>query len=676
MELNELRTLLVGEAKSSPNLLSDLAGLEKYIAESYNNRSFIELLQNADDAKSTKFKILNRNNCLFVANNGNIFSSYDLESLCRSASSNKVRGNSIGYRGIGFKSVVGFANEIHLISGELEITFSKARTSLEVPLALQVPLVRIPHILNQEDKTKFASVINEFKLEGYTTIFIFSGTIAQNIELEFASFDSSSLLFLRNIIEAELQGRNSNKTIIEKTKDSNQMSIVNITSNGSTSSWRISSNEETAIGFNVEGTTIKKLEYNNSLVYSFLPTEDHSGLGVIINGDFSTDPSRKHIIFDKTTLTTIKSCVAHIQAILAQKLRMFSESNLEVVNALIPYIDPRILQFKKPSFEKYLLEELSTSDNTIFSNLYVSPKWLNYKDYSQIATHYSVFHISHQYFNLDGFYAFAKFLGAKEDSLNNFKDYINNSQISILGCVQISIQIFRGILSKILQVDNSISQLKVLMSNNIRVSLDELNEVQNIDLTYLSLIIENGLSEFEINQALSGFMSIDKRTTLFSEFSKTNSKDQIVPKNLSGEVWLANSSTSNYPAAKSNVYKWRSAEENAMEILNVNGFKLVDVSKQNLGYDYDGIDPDGNEIQIEVKSITMIGQSFKLTNNEIAVAQDKKDKYYLAIVRQLDSYIEIALIQNPTENLVFDRQCAQWVWECSRYDYKPTKFEI
>ena len=68
MYFEEVRHSLLNEAISSPNLLSDLAGLENYIAESYHNRSFIELLQNADDAKATKFKIVKKDNLLFVAN--------------------------------------------------------------------------------------------------------------------------------------------------------------------------------------------------------------------------------------------------------------------------------------------------------------------------------------------------------------------------------------------------------------------------------------------------------------------------------------------------------------------------------------------------------------------------------------------------------------------------------
>ena len=48
--LNAVRDELLKEAKNSPGLLADLANLERYVAETYSARSFIELLQNADDA--------------------------------------------------------------------------------------------------------------------------------------------------------------------------------------------------------------------------------------------------------------------------------------------------------------------------------------------------------------------------------------------------------------------------------------------------------------------------------------------------------------------------------------------------------------------------------------------------------------------------------------------------
>jgi hypothetical protein len=62
--LDQIRVPLLEEAKNSPLLLSDLAGLEQYIAESYDARSFIELLQNADDAGATRFLLAKHGNVL------------------------------------------------------------------------------------------------------------------------------------------------------------------------------------------------------------------------------------------------------------------------------------------------------------------------------------------------------------------------------------------------------------------------------------------------------------------------------------------------------------------------------------------------------------------------------------------------------------------------------------
>lgn len=677
MTFNEIRNKLLGEAKASPNLLSDLAGLENYIGESYNNRSFIELLQNADDAGSTKFKIYKKGDYLFVANNGRKFDDKDLESLCRSASSNKVRGESIGYRGIGFKSVVGFAKEIHIISGDLEITFSKRKTANEIPEATQVPLIRIPHNLEELDKEQFESVLTEFKTNKYTTVFVFSGVTAHEIELEFDSFDTSSLLFLRNICDTDLSIGKTIKTAIEKTPLNKNTSRVSIVSNNTKSSWLIVNNKDTSIAFNEEKGEIKKLDETISLVYSFLPTEDASGLGVLINGDFSTDPSRKHLIYDKKTLTSLESCAKHILELLEVNIRVNSDTNLGLVNALIPFMDPRMLQFKKPSFEKYLIEELKSNGEELFSSSLICPNWLNIKDYSLLANTELVDQINPQCYNLKGFISFAKYLGAKEADLYSFKDRINELQVSTLGCVQISVKVFKSIISKSYKSETWLSKLNILMVNNQRMSLAQLkNEVTIIDKSFISLLIENGLTEFDIKQVLSKFLSVElteKILTKNSDVNEISNKNNEENKNT---TWFNTAPKKSFPATKSSIHRWRSAEENTIEILNANGFKLTDVSKQNIGYDIEGFDPDGHEIQIEVKSITMIGQKFKLTNNEIAVAQEKKESYYIAVVRQLDKFIEIALISDPVKNLVLNRQCVQWIWECSNYDYNPSKFEI
>ncbi len=675
MQFFEIRKSLLDEARSSPNLLSDLAGLENYIAESYNNRSFIELLQNADDAGSKRFKILKKDDFLVVANDGRAFNDKDLESLCRSASSNKMRGESIGYRGIGFKSVVGFSNEIHLLSGNFEITFSRKRTATDIPQTIQVPLIRIPHHLSEFDKSKFEPLINQLKKEGYSTLFIFSGVTAHEIELEFESFDSSSLLFLRNICETDLNIGNQNKTRIEKFKIDEKISRITIETNKKEKKWLIINDNETSLAFLEEGGEVKRIDENDSLVYSFLPTEDKTGMGLLINGDFSTDPSRKHIIFDAKTYSSIKICSTQILRLFEENIRRNKNSNLGIVNALIPFTDPRMFQFKKTSFEKILFEELKSSGEKSFQSILISPSWLNVKDFTLLSQDRQN-QINSDCYKLEGFTSFIKFLGVKEATLHSFIEKINQVEISTLGCVQISVQLFKGVISKNQEFENWISKLKILKVDEKRISLDQLRiERKTIDNSFISLLIENGLTEFDVKQVLRKYLTEDAIEKMFETNSRKGDFLDTVNKSAQSKQWFNLEESKSFPATRSNFLKWRSAEENTLEILNSKGFRLTDVSKQNIGYDLEGFDPEGREIQIEVKSINQIGEKFKLTNNEVAVAQEKKSTYYIAVVRQLERYIEIALISDPVKNLVLNRQCVQWIWECSNYDYTPIRFE-
>ncbi|MFZ1790381.1 MAG: DUF3883 domain-containing protein [Saprospiraceae bacterium] len=673
MNFDFIREELLKEAKYSPNLLSDLAGLENYIAQSYNNRSFIELLQNSDDAKSTKFKIVKEEDYILVANNGRIFNNQDLEGICRSASSNKVRGENIGYRGIGFKSVVGFAKEIHIISGQMEVTFSKVKTKEEIQDAVNVPLIRIPHMIDSEIKAKLNQIIESLILESFTTIFIFSGVTAQEIEMEFEMFETSSLLFLKNITETEIFINYREKTKISKFQISESEVLLTINSTNNNSSWLVTNEKTSSIAFCIENESIKKLDSSKCFVYAFLPTENTCGLGVLINGDFSTDPSRKHLIFDSVTQNAINLCGRHILNLINNNISVGGK--LEIVNALLPHSDPRMLQFKKSSFDKILLEGYSSDDKSFFKKLKLCPIWLNIKDYSNLYSQIRT--INSKCFELEGFIAFAKFLGAEENTFNNFKANINSSEISVLGCVQLTIQVFNGLISGSIKFNDGIANLNLLLINGIRSSFNEIiNNNSTIDSSFVSLLIENGLSEFEIKQVLNKYISIDYSKRLFKESHMPYESNLKAESRTSVNNWFGAKAERTYSPTKSSVQRWRSAEENTLEILNANGFKLIDVSKQNIGYDLEGITPDGKEIQIEVKSITMIGQKFKLTNNEVAVAQEKKETYFIAIVRQLDDFLEIDLIPDPITKLTLDRQCVQWIWECSSYDYKPIRFEL
>ncbi|TDB69150.1 DUF3883 domain-containing protein [Arundinibacter roseus] len=690
-----IREKLLSEAKQSPDLLSDLAGLENYIAESYNNRSFIELLQNADDSGSTKFKILKVGDLLYVANNGRLFNELDFESLCRSAASSKIRTKSIGYRGIGFKSVVGFAQEIHIISGELEVTFSKARTQIEIPNATRVPLIRVPHFLLEEDKIKLTTTIEQLRNEGFTTIFVFTGIQNSKIEAEFETFNYRSLIFLRNVTFTDISISQPNITYVVKNKFSDTKTKIIITQNGISSSWLLSAVSKSTIAFQYKNEEVVKIPGNEALVHSFLPTEVSSGLGVLLNCDFSTDPSRRHLIYDDQTISSIKECAYHIMGIVNDCLNTPSQDSVQIINALIPYNDPRTLLLKARSFEKYLLEELQLCSLNTFDSIRLPPSWLNPKDYYSIVdNNFKTFEWA--FLQLQGFKSYSLYLGSSESHLNDFKEYINNTEITTLGCVQISKYIFKILISGNLSNKEELSDIRVIYTSQGRLSLIELSSPLVLDERYLSLLLENGITQSDIKYTFSKFVAdfnfINNKSGIANNtHTKVPNPDLLVDKSKPLNKIEANSQNLTYGGNQSrseglsntykskpftNAAKWRSAEELTLLVLNAYGYNLEDVSKQNIGYDISGTDPKGNPIQIEVKSINLPGQKFKLTNNEIAVAQEKQDSYNVAVVRQINHTLEICLIPNPINNLSFNRQCVQWIWECDHYDYNPVIFNI
>lgn len=201
----QIQETFVREAQAAPTLFTDLAKVELYIAESYRTRAFIELLQNADDAGAKRFQIRMDGSRVIVANDGRPFAASDVEALCRSGASNKRRGTgTIGYRGIGFKSVVGIASEIDVVSGTHAFRFSRSLTQQVLATDHDVPLVRVPHPLD----SSAPEVILARELMatgGLTTVFVLSGLDLRALANEVEEFTDEALLFLNAVSQVQIQ---------------------------------------------------------------------------------------------------------------------------------------------------------------------------------------------------------------------------------------------------------------------------------------------------------------------------------------------------------------------------------------------------------------------------------------------------------------------------------------
>lgn len=86
-----------------------------------------ELLQNADDAAATEASVRLEPGRFQFSHNGEDFTEEHFASLCRFAYSNKRALHTIGFRGVGFKSVFSLGDRVELYTPTLSVAFSKAR---------------------------------------------------------------------------------------------------------------------------------------------------------------------------------------------------------------------------------------------------------------------------------------------------------------------------------------------------------------------------------------------------------------------------------------------------------------------------------------------------------------------------------------------------------------------
>ncbi|MFZ7755759.1 DUF3883 domain-containing protein [Bacillus thuringiensis] len=698
------------EAQSSPLLFADLANMETYIAESYQDRSIIELIQNADDAKAKRFLIKRYKNSIIVANDGRVFSEDDVRAICRSGASNKKRGNhTIGYRGIGFKSVVNFAERVHIISKDIRMTFSRELTNKLLNYDIKAPLIRIPH--NFMPLKDYNLVLDELLNDGFNTIFIFEDVYFDNLIREIQIFDSSSLLFLRNIKQVEFDCDVSKYINIKREKRAERIEKLTILDEGSKEGWLVIRSldadvfESVAFMLNEEDVIIP-MDAERAVVHSFMPTKDYVGIPIKINGDFSTDPSRTKVIIDNATITSMNNCATLIFGIIE---RSFSgeESNylkgvydvLKRFNTDIYGVFKQEQSFRilfKETIRDYasrnnwfrLNEEKSVSVNQIKTN----PKWLNPNDFNTLMKQDRSYPVTIQNErSMPGLITFIEEIGAQPLSIEEVLDMSSTVPASEIGAVEIINEIatknrfnFNG------ELKNKLLKAKLIKINNRMISIEEIDRaVDKFDKTFVNLLIKdtNNLNDIEwlFKQLDYDVYSLVPKGSI-SNVNLESSKGKAYSSN-SGErkemnlkeIYMNNdgirifsngikSQSSSGRMFNKGISKWRTAETNLGAFLKTGKgvVKVEDVSKSNLGYDLEVHTNQGIKY-IEVKSVENMGASFSITNNEYSTANELGAQFILAIVRQDDKVMEVCFIEDPINTLKLIKRVTRWEWVCDEY---------
>ena len=632
----------LNEARSAPTAMQNLAMYEKYMAESYCERTLTELIQNADDCYSEKICVAtDEEGNLYFANDGRPFTESDIESISRLGASKKIRGESIGYRGVGFKSTTSYSNDIIIWSNNVSFCFPKEKVAHILDMDLDsVPTVNIPLVVEPDELSeRIIQKISDFQAKSYMTVFIFRNADYSIALKEVQEIELSSFLFLKHIRNITYNIPQKNYSIhLDKVDEGRIISIKAINeTTGEQEEWKVVRDKECDLAFSCD-----KQVYNG-VFHSFLPTLDATGLGVRINSDFFTDPSRKHLSYDSGNINKIEKVADYIAQFVIKNEKW---SWGQILDTIYKGMVDCNVQNKASSV---LLSRIESKLR--------DTKWINTINENLIAARDATV-LPLWFINEVSISDIKKII--RPDLHNNIVIEFNKYKNELLNR-----------LSSSFRYKDSILLDAFVASNPCRLSVDE-STARKVFLKGLDSYLEAS-AKSESNHF--NFKYEDKIISI-EEYAKTKIEllieDSEKYNTRNARKWLRNifkttSSDANpiLERKKKMLTRWQGAEELCVEIEMRDGWNAKNVSSQNLGYDVLS-EKDGNKKYIEVKSIQHPGEDFVLTNNEYGMATLYKDDYYICLIIQGKNPTAI-YIKNPLENAQMERRVKAWEWVLSNY---------
>jgi hypothetical protein len=388
--------------KESPALLVQDYHIEQQNIQAYNGRQLLEMLQNADDAaeiaKDKKVAIRLADNYLHISNNGEPFTEEGFQSIIYSNISSKtIQQNKIGNKGLGFRSILSWSDEVIIQSGGATIAFSEpiatsflkelineqpslkgfiARNSkVEFPIAtLRVPQVIKNDLAKQEFDTSISIKLKE--------------DIFEDVQQQILSIiDKETLIFLNHLEIVEIDSPEK-KIIYKKYVQGNSVTIVSedfITGNTSEKTWHIlkregrhkDKNYELAIAWN------DLLDDNQNALFSYFKTRVRFPFPALLHGTFELTSDRNQLSTDIDGHNEfLTSKLTDLLIEVAEKIaRSNTPSNFEALRLLhidFNNVDPLLIQF---SFREKIIEKIKAS------NLFPNNNG-NYINHSQKPVYY------------------------------------------------------------------------------------------------------------------------------------------------------------------------------------------------------------------------------------------------------------------------------------------------
>lgn len=291
----------------NPSIMLSGYRQENQTVSDYDGRQLLELMQNADDAKSEVINISldTKNTILTISNNGEGFSLDGIESLMYTGLSTKNKAEFIGNKGLGFRSILNWVNWVKVQTKEISIRFSKSYSekyfekyivpeqSVQEKIAKEVNEKKLSIGEKPIAALAFPEIIEEQNLDYTTSIVLqFKAEELSHIQGQLSAISEEMLLFLPNIKKLVVEQDGIVIQELNKTVDEAQTIVIN------ESEWNIVKSEDLFYD--------EKIKYKFSIAwkddlnvegyfYNYFQTDVPTDLPCIIHATFDLTSNRKEI---------------------------------------------------------------------------------------------------------------------------------------------------------------------------------------------------------------------------------------------------------------------------------------------------------------------------------------------------------------------------------------------
>lgn len=316
----EIESIRQKYLRSAMDIISDHNNENKTKTD-YKRRQIYELLQNADDCYSKEFPQISvrmelRDNFLIIQNTGVPFSARGVLSLMHTDASSKHEG-TIGCKGLGFRSVLNWANRISVYTRDFCVDFSEERAirnleyykqqshaygAEELDRLSRTAILTAAEVYN--DKTEISKWLSP---EYSTAIVLYcDDTYIDEIRNQLINLKFEELLFLQHVNTIEIITSEATRKI-ESIKE-NELCIIQ--ESDSISQWRVWSRQgeltqengetkkyELIIAYNDDAAE-REVIRENSVLYSYFKTDIPMSFPFLIHGTFELTSERNSLVKD------------------------------------------------------------------------------------------------------------------------------------------------------------------------------------------------------------------------------------------------------------------------------------------------------------------------------------------------------------------------------------------